>query len=130
MIEGLENENCVPQPATKAVKVTKDCDGVVQRMKNDDAANLFEIMKQSSVVYQDVSFPANYSSLSWTDKNWNPFLEWKRAFDIRNFSLWGSKGILPAGVVQGDVGNCWWVAVASALAEHPERIEKIFSNVD
>jgi len=57
---------------------------------------------------------------------WRKDLTWKRAFDIDNGSLWGSKGILPAGVKQSGVGNCWWVAVASSLAEHPERIKKIF----
>jgi len=62
----------------------------------------------------------------WKTKN----LTWKRAFDIQAGSLWGSKGILPAGVRQGGLGDCWWVAVASSLAEYPERIKKIFKNYD
>jgi len=117
-------------------------------MKNDDSANVFEKMKQSSGPYQDVSFPADNSSLwwnasdsewtTWYAENWPKSIEsWKRAFDIKKWSnnkepssLWGSKGILPAGIAQGGLGDCWWMAVASALAEHPERIKKIFSNVD
>jgi len=45
-------------------------------------------------------------------------------------SIWGSKGILPAGISQGAIGDCWWVATVSAIAEHPERIKKLFTNMD
>lgn len=46
----------------------------------------------------------------------------------RNPSLWGTKGVLPDGVIQGKLGDCWFLAAAAALAEHPDRITKIFSN--
>ena len=36
--------------------------------------------------------------------------------------LWGNGGILPAGVRQGGLGDCWFLAVGAALAEHPERV--------
>lgn len=29
---------------------------------------------------------------------------------------------------QGDLGDCWFLASASALAEHPARVEKVFGN--
>lgn len=39
--------------------------------------------------------------------------------------LWGTDGITPLDVRQGSVGNCWFMAAASALAEKPQRLEKI-----
>lgn len=45
-------------------------------------------------------------------------------------SLWGEKGVLPAGIKQGRLGDCWFLAAAAALAEHPDRIKKIFKNSD
>lgn len=33
-------------------------------------------------------------------------------------------------VRQGAVGNCWFMAAASALAEKPGRVEKLFLNMD
>lgn len=45
-------------------------------------------------------------------------------------SLWGSKGVLPAGTNQGILGDCWMLASASSLAENPERIMNIFSNTE
>jgi hypothetical protein len=48
----------------------------------------------------------------------------------KNPSLWGSKGVQPAGTKQGMLGSCWFLASAAALAERPERIKKIFTNTD
>ena len=48
---------------------------------------------------------------------------------VGHSSLWGPNGISPAGVYQSLVlGDCWFLSAASALAEHPARIEKLFSN--
>jgi hypothetical protein len=43
-------------------------------------------------------------------------------------SLWGNGGILPAGVRQGGLGDCWFLAVGAALAEKPDRLKKLFVN--
>ena len=45
-------------------------------------------------------------------------------------SLWGSGGILPAGIRQGVLGDCWFLAVGAALAERPERVRKLFENTE
>lgn len=45
-------------------------------------------------------------------------------------SFWGSEGILPDGVKQGGLGDCWFLSSAAALAEHPARIEKVFDGSD
>jgi len=37
-------------------------------------------------------------------------------------------GISADDIIQGDLGNCWFLAAASALAEWPGRLEKIFLN--
>lgn len=47
-----------------------------------------------------------------------------------NPSLWGDEGIKPMGVRQHQVGDCWMLAAAAALAEKPERIERIFWNTE
>ena len=62
------------------------------------------------------------------DKGYKDVSEWVRPKDWVSGkpSLWGEKGILPDGVIQGMLGDCWFLAAASALAEYPERIRKIF----
>ena len=44
--------------------------------------------------------------------------------------LRGKKGILPVGVRQGSLGDCWLLAACSALAEKPERVRRVFGNKD
>jgi len=43
-------------------------------------------------------------------------------------SLWGRNGVLPAGVRQGRLGDCWFLSVGAALAERPQRVKKLFVN--
>lgn len=48
----------------------------------------------------------------------------------KTLSLWGAKGVLPHGIVQGAVGDCWWLAGMAALAEWPTRLQQVFSRWD
>ena len=58
--------------------------------------------------------------------------EWKRAkYAFKDKSLFGTTGIRPADIRQGSIGNCWFMSAASAIAEYPGRMEKVFlNNVD
>ena len=54
---------------------------------------------------------------------------WERASEKwPERSLWGSTGVNPSDIAQGDLGNCWLMAAISAVAEYPERIENLFLN--
>jgi len=90
--------------------------------------------------YEDASFPANKHSLYWADHLLDTEMQttydskvtgWARPSELVKDgqpSLWGSQGVLPAGVNQGSLGDCWFMASAAAIAETPERIMKIFTN--
>ena len=53
----------------------------------------------------------------------------KSAGDDSEVSLWGTSGRpQPGGIQQGSLGDCWFLASASSLAENPERVEKLFSS--
>jgi len=99
--------------------------------------------------YEDPSFPANNSSLYWEMQNtshWgtqikvykgyekSPGLIWKRPSEIvhknpgvNKPSLWGSEGVSVKTSKQGNLGDCWFLSTATALAETPDRITKIFA---
>ena len=64
------------------------------------------------------------STASYEDR-----LDWKRmGTEYSDNSLWGDDGITPMDIRQGALGNCWFMAAASAIAEKPKRLEKIFHN--
>jgi len=43
-------------------------------------------------------------------------------------SLWGSKGIRPAAINQGSLGDCWWLSSMAAISEWPNRIQNIITD--
>ena len=56
-------------------------------------------------------------------------IRWVRAkHQFSESSLWGDNGISPTDIKQGILGNCWFMVVASALAEKSNRLERVFLN--
>jgi len=58
----------------------------------------------------------------------NPGIVWKRPTEFETHpSLFGHTGRPEVATShQGDLGDCWFLAAATALAEKPERIQKLF----
>lgn len=90
-------------------------------------------------MFEDKGFKADQSSLfnsaylsdsSDADTLKNGVKSWKRPSQMYSETpiLWGTKGIVPNGVAQGQVGDCWFLAAAAALAEVPERIKRVVWN--
>lgn len=87
--------------------------------------------------YADRSFPVN-DALYWGDyesettaqmTNFSRRITWHRTKDqFPNNKFWGTEGIMPSDVRQGAIGNCWFMAAASAMAEKPKRLEQVFLN--
>ena len=45
------------------------------------------------------------------------------------FSLWGNSGqALAEDILQGSLGNCWFMHGASVVAQQPGRMERVFHN--
>jgi len=89
--------------------------------------------------YTDINFPY-LDAIYWKDHGEEGGLSslgitWKRisdpSFPSRKF--WGDSGtssISVQDINQGYIGNCWIMAAISALAEHPERVDKIMISDD
>jgi hypothetical protein len=80
------------------------------------------------------------SQFFWKESNrntnlrsgWGKYVKkWMRPTEITSSpSLWGSKGVRPAAVNQGYLGDCWFLASMSAIGEWPDRIKAVFKNKD
>ena len=53
---------------------------------------------------------------------------WKRVTEVVKNAVMVENYIEPADVQQGNVGDCYFLASISSIAEVPERIQKIFCN--
>ena len=85
----------------------------------------------------DTSFPADDTSIFWKDAyedDWGTAadgIEWRRIRDVYGdgtYTLFGSNGVTPKDIFQGAVGNCWFLTALSAIAEKPNRVERMFLN--
>jgi hypothetical protein len=123
-------------------------------MQDQSQPAKFAEMVASDKVFEDDKFPADLSSCFWPDdktavqgdpssrsfgqgnstdviKMYTDRIEgFKRPSEMIEGepNLWGKKGILPVGVRQGSLGDCWLLAACSALAEKPERVRRVFGN--
>ena len=97
--------------------------------------------KQNTQLYKDPTFPAGPGSLFWTtqmqptsvkyERYVTTDIAWARPSEMQSTdpNLWGMEGeTRPSAAQQGGLGDCWFLAAASALAEFPDRIKKIFTN--
>ena len=107
-----------------------------QRMKApvDDFWNILGASGDGQ--YTDSDFTADDTALWWADMgesnaSWAG-TSWMRATEMGGTpmgTLFGD-GISVDDINQGYIGNCWFMAAASAIAEVPGRLESVFLNTD
>jgi len=69
-------------------------------------------------------FPSEAMSLM---PSYESRVSWMRVSErFANNPFWGTDGIDPMDIRQGAIGDCWFIAAASALSEKPKRLEKLF----
>jgi calpain-15 len=113
----------------------------MDRHKNTESADFYDIVNAQSTDYLDEEFPTNDAHyffdggqndtksgmVSHASKD-----SWHRIKDGGYFketlSLFGDDYIRPEDIRQGEIGNCWYLSSITALAEYPGRIESAFLN--
>ena len=120
---------------TLAQTQSSNHDCMYTQNRNKAAVDDFHTIVAGTADYNDDDFTPDNSSLYWSDMGETldtSTFEWRRAKDLftdnATHHLWGNDGVSPNDFKQGELGNCWFLAGASALAEHPNRIERMFLN--
>ena len=98
--------------------------------------NDFYSVSAGNSLYVDPEFTGD-NALYWADAGeekmqmavYKPHLDWTRLSKVYpDVTLFGDNGVTPGDLRQGSIGNCWVMSGASAVAEVPGRIEKLFLN--
>lgn len=81
--------------------------------------------------WTDPDFPPQASSLynpkiDEVDRNAFDSFTWKRASAIYNPLYIFEDGVEPNDINQGQLGDCYYLAALSSLAEFPERVQNMF----
>ena len=123
------------QTNTEATISTSTCHRTPERNK-EELPDFYSIYAGNSD-FEDYSFRHTSSNIfAWSDAHetnrWaNHGVTWKRVKDaFAGHTMFGTNGITPQDMRQGSIGNCWFISAASALAEVPGRVEKIFLNAN
>jgi len=84
----------------------------------------YEAIKAAGAPWTDPDFPEAAWSLFWPGEQSDlrkkaPITTWKRATDVwSGLKMWGLSGEVSArDVNQGEIGDCWFLAAAAAMAE-------------
>lgn len=129
-----ESDSEEPAPVIQKANATyKTCDGAIRRMEDEQKMTF----KHGTTQFSDKSFQGveaeywdyqvNHKYYAGMVKTFKGAPNWKRVHEMdKQPSLWGRKGAHEHGINQGALGDCWFLAGISSLAEHGERVEKLF----
>ena len=129
-------EQLFAQTALDAASKTHTC--LTTANRNKAKLDDFYALLKGSTPYSDDDFSADMSAVYWKDIDTVGAMDaelkkpvtWKRASAMGSDKTLFGKGISPDDAIQGELGNCWFMAAASSVAEVPGRLEKIFLNTD
>ena len=104
--------------------------------RNKEPVDKFYDLLASGKVYSDDDFTPDSSAAYWKDIDTvgasgmdQLVITWKRATQIPGSNSLFGKGVSADDIIQGNVGNCWFLAAASAVADaDPGLVKKAFLN--
>ncbi|KAF7480842.1 hypothetical protein GHT09_007910 [Marmota monax] len=88
----------------------------------------FEQLRQGSLqtgsLFEDVDFPANNTSLFYSERSQVPF-EWKRPGEIVEKPEFILGGATRTDICQGELGDCWLLAAIASLTLNEKALARV-----
>ena len=126
----LQRNSVLPNNFTQTEAISHTCTASIERLKAGPAD--WKSILGSGRQYIDESMPHSKNEMVyWPSHPRRDELSFA-SFRVAGFapprgnSLWGETGVVPHDIVQGDVGDCYFLSSAASVAEHPDRIKKLF----
>lgn len=110
-------------------KVNEDsglADFVKRKIIKSDYDELLQKYASSNELWKDPDFLPTQESWGGSRKN----VVWKRVSEIIKNPKFVESNFAPADILQGKLGNCYFLSAVAGLAEKPYRIKKLFPSFD
>jgi calpain-15 len=101
---------------------------VVKKILKSNYSELIKEHNESGQKWTDPEFPPDQSSIGQVDDVGK--VTWKRIPDVIKNPQFVSGKIEPGDILQGSLGDCYFLSAISALAENDFRIKNLFPNLD
>ncbi|XP_071950626.1 calpain-5-like [Antedon mediterranea] len=98
------------------------------RFGNQNYEDICKAAKANGILWEDPLFPAEGKSL-FHSKSAPEQIVWKRPKEICEDPKLLVEGADSGDVTQGQLGNCWFVAASSSLAQQEEIFEKVIPKI-
>ena len=98
---------------------------MVKKVLKSNYSQLIEELEESGQKFTDPDFPPTQSSIGKME-DLNIRAMWKRIPDIIKHPEFVKGQIEPADILQGSVGDCYFLSAIAALAENDFRIKNLF----
>ena len=105
------------------------CQFSINRIKAGPAD--YRAILGSGVKYTDTSFAPDSEMIRWADRprpsgfslaTYASTCTYGRVGSLASPTLYGAKGASPWDIYQGQIGDCYWITAASAMAQTSSRI--------
>ncbi|KAF6205767.1 hypothetical protein GE061_019940 [Apolygus lucorum] len=84
-----------------------------------------ETLLRDGKLYEDKDFPASRKSLFYSNMNNDLEIVWKRPFDLVKKPRMFVDGPQRWDIIQGAIGNCWFVSALASICGYPKLVERI-----
>ncbi|KAK7792935.1 hypothetical protein R5R35_008075 [Gryllus longicercus] len=103
-------------------------DGLLGLLEEDALASRLAELEDEQL-YEDADFPADASSLSYSDPNDEALADivWMRPHELVDEPALFVDGVSRGDVKQGDLGDCWFLSACASVARRPDLIERVVS---
>lgn len=101
-------------------------DGLLGITSEADIKKLRNLLK-NGVLFQDIQFPASNQSLFYSKNRsqGKSEIQWLRPKDLTTEPKIVSDNVTKRDVLQGQLGDCWFLSACAAIAQKPQLLKKV-----